>query len=408
LRAPKRHATLPVNATEVRNMKCAAKFVLILSLTLCPHACAQTLVYSLSYSETRASFHARFANVSPLPGLRSEAENLAMLRNTRKNEIYSISLADGKRSLLFSDEGLGLEIGAAGSVSGSAKAYSKGTWRYFATIPVSPANSTPYRGVKSEDGIYELSMDGSHHFRKIADAQKPSSGVLNPQATKAAAESADGQSIFVYSVPDWKLLATMDLQRLARMHCPGCAPASYGWMADGNRLYVELVVVGEEDDDEAKADHPGTYIVSGDGADLGAIPAKLGAFQLVGYVHPNFVERRFIGQLPDGRYLFLDYAAKQGKPINGTEPFLVIAGADSKLQKAIPLKFPIGSCYISPSGKYLAYIERRQTPDYRSELHLWVKNLESGEDKQLLATPPPNPPSSPEPNVTLALLGWMN
>lgn len=388
-------------------MKFAATLVIAACLFLCTPAPAQTLVYSLSYSETQASSRARFASVSAFPGLRSDAENLAMLRNSRKNEIYSVSVADGKRSLLFSDEGMNLEIAAWGSVSGSNKAYSKGTWRYFATIPVSPANSASYRGVKSEDGIYELALDGSNHFRKIADAQKQGRPALNSQGTKAEAESADAQSIVIYSVPEWKLLATLDLDKLSKTHCPSCTPASYGWMADGNRIWVELVVVGDEDEEEAKANHPGTYILSGDGADLGAIPDEIGAFQLAGYVHPKFLERRFLGQLPDGRYLFLDHGTKQGKPSNQFEPFLVISGPDAKLQKDFALKFPIGG-WISPSGKYLAYIESRLTPDYRSEPHLWVKNLESGEEKELLSTPPPNPPSSPEPNVTLFILGWMN
>jgi hypothetical protein len=70
---------------------------MVMCLLSCAPARAQTLVYSLSYSETMASSRARFANMSPNPGLRSEAENIATLRNTRKNEIYSISVADGKR-----------------------------------------------------------------------------------------------------------------------------------------------------------------------------------------------------------------------------------------------------------------------------------------------------------------------
>jgi hypothetical protein len=382
-------------------MKLSALSVLLSCLFLCAPARAQTLVYSLSYTETQASSRARFANVSPAPGLRSEAENIAMLRNTRKNEIFSVSVADGKRSLLFSDEGMHVEIRAWGSVSGAAKAYTTGVWRERRT--------TPNPGFYSDDGIYELALDGSNHFRKIADDQKQGRPVLNPQGTKAALVSWDNDKFAasIYSVPEWKGLATWDFGKLVQTHCPSCTPTSYGWMADGNRLYVSLVVAGEEDADDAKVDHPGTYILSGDGADLGAIPADAVKFQVAGYIHPNFIERQFQGQLADGRYLFLDYGAKQGKSPGQTEPFLVISGNDSKPQKTIALKFPVGG-YLSPSGKYFAYIERRTTPDYRSELHLWVKDLDSGEDKELLATPPPNPPTSPEPNVTLFVLGWIN
>lgn len=322
-----------------------------------------------------------------------------MLRNTRKNEIYSISVADGKRSLLFSDEGMQLEIRAWGTVSGGPKTYTAGVWR--------ERRATPTPGVYSDEGIYELNLDGSNHFRKIADAQKQGRAMLNPQGTKAAAESADGQFLFIYAVPEWKLLATWGLAKLAQTRCPSCTPASFGWMADGNRLFVELVVVGEEDADSAKANHPGTYILSGDETDLSPIPAKIGAFHMAGYFHPNFIERQLLGQLPDGRYLFQDHAVKQGKSPGQTEPFLVISGLDAKPQKCFPLKFPIAG-YISPSGKYLAYLESRTTRDYRSELHLWVKDLESGEEREFFATPPPSLPTSPEPNVALFILGWVN
>src|SRR5258707_4038287 len=50
----------------------------------------------------------------------------------------------------------------------------------------------------------------------------------------------------------------------------------------------------------------------------------------------------------------------------------------------------------------------RLTPNYQTERHLWVKDLASGEDKELFAAPPPKPPTSPEPNVTLSILGWIN
>lgn len=376
-------------------------FVIALCLAVCTQARAQTLVYSVSYADTRASLQARFPSLSLFPGQRSEEENLALLRNTRKNEIYSVSMADGKRSLLFSDEGMHLEIRAWGSASGAAKVYTTGVWR--------ERRGAPTPGFYSDDGIYELSLDGSNHFRKIGDDQKQGRPVLNPQGTKAAfvGWGNDKFAASIYTVPEWKLLASWDLGKLLQTHCPDCSPTSYGWMADGNRLYVSMDVAGEEDDDSAKTDHPGTYILSGDGADLGAIPANIGAFQLDGYIHPKFIDRQFQGQSPDGRYLFLDHGAKQGKSPGQTEPFLVIAGADGKLQKILPLKFPI-SGYISPSGKFLAYLESRMTPNYRTELHLWVKNLETGEEKELFSSPPPGPPSSPEPNATISILGWMN
>ncbi len=359
-----------------------------------PPARAQTLVYSFSYVDTASSRRASFANVPP-PGRRSEDQDIAMVRNIRKNEIYSISIADGKRSLLFSDEGTHLEISAGATVSRGAKAYTAGVWR--------ERRMTPSPGLYSDDGIYELSLDNSNHFRKIGTALSHAAPVLNPQATQAAVQRGDSQSILIYSVPDWKVLSTLDVAKLIQTHCPVCVTTSFGWLADGRRLYVELDV-GDEDD-SGTANHPGAYIFSAKGVDQGAIPPEVGAFQYPGYVHA-LVDRDLLGQSPDGRYLFLDYGVKQRNSDGQTAPFLVIAASDPKSVKQFPLRFPIGTIYLSPSGKYGAYLESRQTPDYRGETHLWVRDLNSGDEKDLFSVPPPNPAQSPTPNILLSILGW--
>src|SRR5260370_2903661 len=101
----------------------SAHLLTVSCLLFCTQALSQAVVYSLTYSETRTSFQAHFANVSPFPGRRSDDENLSMLRGTRKTEIYSLSLADGKRTLLFSDEDPHLQITATGAVATDGKAY---------------------------------------------------------------------------------------------------------------------------------------------------------------------------------------------------------------------------------------------------------------------------------------------
>jgi len=88
---------------------------------MCAQAHAQTLIYSLTYTETTASFRAHFGNV-PFPW-RTPEQNLEMIRHTLKTEIYAVSVADGKRTLLFSDEGPHLEIQAVGSLTRAGKAY---------------------------------------------------------------------------------------------------------------------------------------------------------------------------------------------------------------------------------------------------------------------------------------------
>jgi hypothetical protein len=101
-------------------MKPSAGLLIVPLLLACPQARSHTVVKSLSYVETRASFRARFPN--PLSVGRNAAENLAMLRHARKTEIYSVSATDGKRALLFSDEGTNFELKAKGAVSPTGKA----------------------------------------------------------------------------------------------------------------------------------------------------------------------------------------------------------------------------------------------------------------------------------------------
>ena len=182
-------------------LKQIASMLVISWFFLSPPARSQTLVYSLTYAETRASFHAHFANASPFPGRRSDDENLSMLRSTRKTEIYSLSLATGKSTLLFSDEGPHLEIKATGAVSSDHKAYYAGIWRERRT--------TPSVMVTSEEAIYELSLDATNKFRKVADAQpNQPPAILNPQSSRAAFESfkEDKYVVSIYSIPEWKLL----------------------------------------------------------------------------------------------------------------------------------------------------------------------------------------------------------
>jgi hypothetical protein len=379
-------------------MKLTRLWPTIACLLSCTPAHSQTLVYSLTYAETRASFHARFANVAPFPGGRTQQQNLQMLRNTRKTEIYSLSLGDGSRTLLFSDGGMNLEIKTPGGVSLTGKTYAAGTWREY--------RQTPTPGVYSEEGIYELALDRSNRYRKIATPQaNQPPAILNAQSTEALVSTYVNEKFMVdiYSLPEWKRLHSWDLMKPVQGSCGGCTPVSYGWLADGKRVFVYLTVVGDEDD---TAERPGTYLFSEEGNSSGAIPAEAGALQVAGYVHPNYIERHLLGQLPDGRYLFQDYAAKQGTP-GKTEPFLVLSSPEVKTGTAFPMRFSIGAAFVSPSGKQIAYLEDRHTPDYRTEVHLWVKDLESGTEKEVFAVPPPPLPNSPEPNVTLRLLGWL-
>ena len=381
-------------------MKFRIVLLVAASLALCISARAQTLVFALSYADTPASFRARF----PYGALRaSPSDYAAMSRNLRKTEIYSLNLADGKRTLLFSDEGMTFEIRPTNVALGSGKAFIAGVERGWRTSPSPGVTETP-------EAIYEITLDGSNHFRRLFETKQDQSPLfLNPQGTRAVfSVNVNGQDVIsIYSVPEWKPLHTFELAKILKPHCPACTLSSYGWLADGARLFFD---VGIDDDDDDKSGPPnvtGTYIASEEGADLGILSPDVVQLPPSHNAPPVFVTHHFLGQLPDGAFLFEENLPRTRDAHAPHGQFLVISDANDKVQRQLPETAPIGVGYLSSSGKYVAYVEsRRQTPKWQWETHLMVKDLLSGEEKDLLTIPPQNPPSSLEPNVTLHLLGW--
>ena len=371
-----------------------------LTLGIC--ASAQKLVYSLSYADTQAGRYARYPN--GVLGATQHAK-LAMLRGLVKSDIYSVSLVDGQRSLLFSDEGMDLEISPTGGTVGASKAYANAVEREWRTGPTPGAYADPA-------AIYELNLDGSNLFRRFIQKQENQSAIfLNRQETKAAIQTfADGKYVMsIYEFPSWNLLHRWDLTRQTAIHCPACMPLSFGWLGDGKRLFFNLDIVDDDGEDQSPRDVPGVYLASEEGNDLGSIPPLEGLLSLPGFSRPNYLIRNLVAQLPDGSYMFQDYALRQGTPRANPEAFLVVYNPESKQQKQFPFRPRIrpSAWPLSPSGKYLAFIEDRLTQNYRTESHVWVLDLESGEEKEVVKTPAPNPPTSLEPNVTVTVLGWL-
>ncbi len=366
-------------------------------LYLCLAAQAQNVIYALSYVETAASFHARY----PTGALGATTnDKLAMLRQFRKTEIYSVSVLAGKPVLLFSDAGLNIEIRPAGWAQAD-KAYMNTIRREWRTAPIPGAYADP-------EAVYEISLDGSRRFRRLVDKQENQAPILlNGQHTKALVEAfVNGKyTIAIYNVPSWNRLCSWELTKITAAHCPDCMPLAFGWLADGNRLFFNLDLGDDDSIDPSNHNVPGIYLVSDDGTDLGGLSPSAPA-ELAGYAHANYAGRNLLAQLPDGSYLFQDYYIRKGRSPGEPEPFLVISNPEAKAEKHFPLKPRTGSWSVSPSGKYLACIEERQVRNYQTERHLWVKNLDSGEEKELAASPAPNPPTSPEPNIMLTVLGW--
>ena len=324
-----------------------------------------------------------------------------MMRTHRKTEIYSFQLSDAKSKLVFSDEELPLEILGSASASGDGRAYAKAILREWHD------GASP---VTSDTAIYELALDGSNTFRRVLDDQSNQSAPqFNMQGTKAALQTFIDGKFFIstYSVSNWQLLRKISLFDLMSKTCAACTPVDFGWMADGNRLFVELTVIGDDDED-AVPSAPGAYVISEEGSSMRRIPDNTAAFRLDGYTHSQSVERRFVGQLPDESYVFQDFATRRGNPASALDAFLIIGRSATDAVTVIPLKAYMARGVFSPTGKYLVFVANKTTPDYRPEQHLRVVDLHSNAEWDLISLPPPGPPSSLEPNVFLSLLGWRN
>jgi hypothetical protein len=380
----------------------------VLGLLVClsaTRATADRLIYAVSYQETTASLRAH-----PHPNLFSATTNekLAMLRRYRKTEIHAISPSDSKSSLLFSDEGMNFEIepfNDAGNPLLPGKAFLPGVEREWRTTPTPGAYESP-------QAIYELSLDGSNHFRRLFETLPNSTYLsVNLSGSRAALRAyvKDKYMFYVYDTKNWNVLHSWDIQKLLHDHCPDCQPLSDGWVADGT-LFISLDLVDEDSIEQEDKDVPGIFFVGEDGTEVGGVSREMGKLHLPGYVRDDSILPELIGQLPDGSYLFRDYARKAGplpKPPLRMSSFLVIAKPGSTMQKQIPLQVSVGvhQFQLSPSGRFVAFMEDRQVANYKTERHLWTKNLETGEEKELLLMPE-TPPQPTDPIPVFRVMGW--
>jgi hypothetical protein len=364
----------------------------------CAEAQAQTLIYALSYANTPADLHSRF----PTGALgASTADKLAMLRRFRKTEIYSYSTANGERKLLFSDEGSNFEIEPTGPVLGQDTAYVVGVMREWRTGPTPGAYSDP-------SALYEIHLDRSKRWRKLEQTQpNQTPAVPNLQGNKAAIESTlnDQYVISVYEVPAWKLLSRWELGQLTRKYCPDCLPMSFGWLS-GDRLFFDLDLGDEDSIDEKHHNVPGVYVMSVKGEDLGSFSPRIPKTDANSPSLPEGAGQRLLAELANRDYLF-EQCRTSSQSHARPECFLVVSGADSAKERRFPIhpRFP-ASTRVAPSGKFIAFFEDRTTPQYRSERHVWVMELQSGKETEVYVAAPPGPPTALEPNIIVSILGW--
>ena len=339
-----------------------------------------------------------------------------MARQTLKTEIWSVSVKDGKRERLFSDGGM--NFGIIPNADMGAPVNGARSVAYVRAIDQgseSPPKRATQGSYEPPSGIYEVALDGSNSFRRLFDAtQSMSPAMVNAAGTRAAFSGWEdnGKVYFldVYELPSGKLLARTNIRKILQAHCAGCVPGGGGWLARGKRLFF-TVQEGDADDNSVPGAEftPGNYLISAQGDDLGRFPAHAGEVNLPDYTRDASIAPYLIGQAENGNYVFHDYARPKSAVPKTPEPpgFLVITGVDFKIQKQILLRAGVSEFELSPDRSLLAFVEDRQLPGYKTQRHLWMRDLQTGEEKELFTAPPPNLPNSPDPNVTVTILGWL-
>lgn len=385
-------------------------FVLVWLTLFTPFAHAQELVYTANYPKAapaRGIFTMDPARTPP-------QERMMMARRARKNEIWAISLKDGKRTLLFSDEGTNFEliptvdIGHSPFARGNV-AYVRGVERSWRNVP---QQALPML-YETPPGIYEVSLDGSNRFRRLFDeTQNMSPAMVNTAGTRAAFygwEDKGGYFLYVYELVSGKLLTRANIVKVFQAHCASCLPQQAGWLADGKTLFFVLQEGDEDDsDNETPSGRPGTALLSEQGTDLGAVPTHAGEMNLPDYRRETSDAPYLLAQAEDGSYLFLDSGLKKGPlpkaPIH-FDGLLILTGPDFKVRRQIPLgRRGASEFQLSRDGTWLAYAENRELPTYRTEQHFWLRNLRTDEEKELQIVPPANPT---DPRANVILLGWI-
>lgn len=362
-------------------------------------ATGTSLVYSLSYQETRESSKAHphppsYYDPTSVP------QNLTRLRNYTRTDIFLVSMPDAKTSRVFSDEGPYFEIIPPGMSPGAMvvaenKAYASGIERGGSSA--------------ARPAVYELALDASNKYRKLFEVQQgPAYAAallfLSPSGTKIGYVSVLKQHniVFIHDVATGTLVKSWDATKLFRQ-CSDCAIASVGWLADGNRLFFSLDS-GEESGPQSEV---GTYIVSEDGGVLGRLPLEQGELRMQDYISAVGTAPVLLGQSSEGNYIF-EYLARKKTGLYQPQMFLVITTPERKVVGQIPLhtSLGIGPDELTRSGRFVAFSDPR-SKNYEREEHVWGLNLETREEKELITLPAKTMPSS-EPTVTLNILGWLD
>lgn len=368
-----------------------------------PATAVPTLFFALSYQETAESIRARSDRYNLATASRDQ--KLTMVRARSKTEIYAVNLVDGTRRLAFTDEGPTFEVrpdGEQALIVEGEKAYSIGVEREWRTGP------SPGIFAKAT-GIYELSLDGSNRHRKLVELDDQNAQCrlfAKPAGEQLAYMTGEWgrETVTIVDIATGALSRRWDARKWATGYCSGANLGRLGWMPDGKSVFLTLVASPDEEPLQEGSGCDKAYLLTENGEDLRLAPvdslrSPLAALSIV-------VRPFFIGRSTDGRDVFV--VRKGGSPNGGASSGnWVVLSFDEKRgvrQIAFEREPYDTSFWLSSSGRHLAFLHSRLTKNYRSEMHLWVKDLSNGTEREWMKLEPV-PVRSPAPIMYLYILG---
>lgn len=248
--------------------------------------------------------------------------------------------------------------------------------------------------------VYRLAIDGSNRATRI----------LEPEGTQMLAElfldpggarlgyvnhlpSGERTHVFTHAIATGALLSRVDLEVL----CGGCQVARIAWLRDGRRLLMSLITVGDDPDALRKE---GLYMVGDDGAAPGKLGLPGSPLAWRRDLRPSGGPPLLVGELPDGDLVVRHWAHRVTGRTAQTASFLQRVPRGGSVGPALALGRTDGldRFELSPSGRYLAFIE---APQGAAEARVWVNDLESGGERPVLTFP-----LVPYRGSYLGLVGW--
>ena len=328
-------------------------------------------------------------------------------KDASKTEIFVVNIATGKQRLAFSDahaqflllpgDDTQLDV-----VTAAGRIFSRGMDRKLY------ANA----GADNPAAIFELSTNGSGKARKLFDIS-PETGMgsnvrnlfVSPNGEKVGYIRLLGGKpyLFIHETSSGHLLRKADLTQVVF----DLYVSNIGWMPDGKRLFFTLDRSEEDDNWRLPDSQVGSYLINEDGSGAVRVAPEPDLHpQRPGLQGDPAVAALLLGTLPGGQWLVRD--TQMGPPPARPGTYFYALSLVGKTQKELPVRVPGQlQCFrVSPSGNTLAMVAAQRTDEtpgsFKSTKAVWVFDLESNKERQMLSFTAQNGPPA------VGLIGWFS